>query len=114
MIKNLNSGFKNENQIPVTSIIGTSQKIKSFPVTLNFDLFYNSSDDMLGSYQGIFFEGKMVNLTAGYRYNYELEELDTSLGISLLWNNLELSMSYLIKDNKDIGNPIFYQLSYYL
>ena len=114
MIKNLNSGFKNENQIPVTSIIGTSQKIKSFPITLNFDLFYNFSDDMLGSYQGIVFSSYLGNLTAGYRYNYNLEELDTSLGISLLWNNLEFSMSYLIKDNKDIGNPIFYQLSYYL
>tara|TARA_B100002051_G_scaffold266833_1_gene294478 strand:- start:748 stop:1587 length:840 start_codon:yes stop_codon:yes gene_type:complete len=114
MIKNLNSGFKNENQIPVTSVIGTSQKIKSLPITLNFDLIYNSSDDVLGSYQGIVFDSKVANFTAGCRYNYSLEELDTSFGVSLFWKNLEFSISYLIKDNNDIGNPTFYQLSYQL
>ena len=114
LVKNLNTGFKDDNHLSEIFIVGTSQKIKNVPITLNLDLFRNSSEDISGLYQGLVFENKYFNLTAGYVYNYDSEELDTSLGINFLWNNLEFSVSSLIKENNEIGNPIFYQLSYSL
>ena len=114
VVKNLNTGFKDESQLPEIVILGTSQKIKNVPVTLNLDVFHNSSEDISGLYQGLVIDSKYLNLVAGYSYNYESEELDTSLGINFIWNNLEFSISTLIKENDEIGNPIFYQLSYHL
>ena len=114
VVKNFNTGFKNENHLPEILIVGTSQKIKNIPITLNLDLFVNSSEDISGLYQGLVFNNKFFNITAGYSYNYDSEELDTSLGINLLCNTFEFSISTLIKENNDIGSPIFYQLSYHL
>ena len=101
VIKNLNTGFKDEGHLPEIVILGTSQKIKNVPVTLNLDVFHNSSEDISGLYQGLVIDSKYLNLVAGYSYNYESEELDTSLGINFIWNNLEFSISTLIKENDE-------------
>lgn len=114
VIKNLNTGFKDESQLPEIVILGTSQKVKNIPVTLNLDVFNNSSQDISGIYQGLVIDSKYLNLLAGYSYINESEETDISLGVNFLWNNLEFSISTLIKENDEIGNPIFYQLSYRL
>ena len=112
LIKNLNTGFKDDSQIPQVITIGISQKIKNIPIILNLDLFYDE-DKGSGSYQGVTFKKNRFDFTAGYRYYHEDEELDIGLGFNFMWNNLEFSISSLIKENDALGTPVFYQISYY-
>ena len=114
VVKNLNTGFKDESQLPEIVILGVSQKIKNIPVTLNLDVFNNPVQNISGLCQGLVIHSKHLNLLAGYSYINESEELDISLGVNFLWNKLEFSISTLIKENDEIGDPIFYQLSYRL
>ena len=111
LIKNLNTGFKDDSQIPQVITIGSSQKIKNIPIILNLDLFYDE-DKGSGSYQGVTFKKNRFDFTAGYRYYHEDEELDIGLGFNLMWNNLEFSISTLLLENSSFKSPISYQVSY--
>ena len=112
LVKNLNTGFKDDNQIPQVFTIGSSQKIKNIQIIFNLDLFYDE-DKGSGSYQGFTFKKNRFDVTAGYRYYHEDEEMDIGLGFNFIWNDLEFSISTLIKENDSLGTPVFYQISYY-
>ena len=114
LVKNLNSGFKSNNQIPKSLTIGTSFEIKNFLTTLNSDMIYNFKDEATFFYQGITFKGIYFNITAGFLYDFDLEEIDRVSGINFDLGNIKFSMSILNKENNQSSNPVFYQISYSL
>lgn len=114
LLKNLNSGFKNSDQIPKSITFGTSYEIRNFLTTLNSDLSHNFKDKTSSFYQGIVFKGIYFDITAGYIYNFEIEEADRVSGINFDLGNIKFSMSILNKESNQSSNPVFYQISYSL
>ena len=119
MINNINTGFKDEDQIPQILVIGGSQKIKNIPITLNLDFFFEYEKSQYnhgkgtGSYQGIVYNNQYFDFIASHCYYSDSKESDLALGFKFLWKNLGVSISTMIKEEDSVGTPTFYQLSYY-
>ena len=119
LINNLNTGFKDKDQLPPIAVIGTSQKFKNIPFIINFDIFFQYKESQYdnskatGTYQGFVYKNEYFNLIASHCYYTESKESDLALGFNFSWKNLEYSISTLIKEEESIGTPLFYQLSYY-
>tara|TARA_B100000427_G_C15502912_1_gene592759 strand:+ start:1141 stop:2007 length:867 start_codon:yes stop_codon:yes gene_type:complete len=118
-INNINTGFKDHDQLPQIAVVGASQKIKNIPITLNFDIFFEYQKSEYehkkgsGSYQGIAYNNQYFDFIMSHCYYSESDESDIALGLKFLWKNLGFSVSTLIKENDSIGSPVFYQLSYH-
>jgi len=118
-INNINTGFKDDDQLPQIAVVGASQKIKNIPITLNFDIFFEYQESEYehekgsGSYQGFVYNNQYFDFIMSHCYYLESDESDLALGFKFLWKNLGFSASTLIKENDSIGTPIFYQLSYH-
>jgi len=119
VMNNINTGFKDEDQIPQILKIGASQKIKNIPITLSIDFFFEYKDSGYehgkgtGSYQGIMYKNQYFDFIVSHCYYSESKESDIAFGLKFLWKNLGFSVSTMIKEEDSIGAPTFYQLSYY-
>ena len=119
VINNINTGFKDDDQLPQIAVVGASQKIKNIPITLNLDIFFEyqkteyEHEKGSGSYQGFVYNNEYFDFVVSHCYYSEKKESDIALGFEFLWKNLGFSVSTLIKENDSVGTPLFYQLSYH-
>jgi len=119
LINNINTGFKDQDQLPQIATVGATQKIKNIPITLSFDAFfeYKESDyeheKGSGLYQSILYDNHYFSFIASHCYYSESKERDFAFGVNFSWKDLGFSVSTILKEEASIGNPIFYQLSYY-
>ena len=120
LINNINTGFKDQDQLPQIATLGIAQKIKNIPITLGFDAFFEYNDSGYehkkgsGLYQSLLYDHDYFSFIASHCYYSESKDSDIGFGINFSWNDIGFSISTIIKEESSLGNPIFYQLSYYL
>ena len=112
-VRNIISRFNSEDKLPQLITLGSSQLIsKHIPITIYFDVFHDE-DKEFGTYQGFVFDNQLFDIIGGVRYYHESKELDLSFGFNITYNNINLAVATLIKEEESLSSPIFYQISYH-
>ena len=112
-VRNIISRFNSEDKLPQLITLGSSQLISKYiPITIYFDVFHDE-DKEFGTYQGFVFDNQLFDIVGGVRYYHESKESDLSFGFNITYNNINLAVATLIKEEESLSSPIFYQISYH-
>ena len=111
-VKNILSQFKDDYQLPKLIALGSSHTLSKVPLTFYLDIFHDE-DKEFGIFQGFLFDIKSINLLGGYRYYDSTDELDYSFGLKMNYNNIEIGIATLLKEEDSLSPSTFYQISYH-
>ena len=97
-------------------IIGSKENKKYLLRALNLKnckVIFHDEDKEFGIFQGFLFDIKSINLLGGYRYYDSTDELDYSFGLKMNYNNIEIGIATLLKEEDSLSPSTFYQISYH-